>query len=87
MVTLAFEIAIPVEIEFADVPQGVSIIRSKKNYQEFAERGRNWPIYIIGVVASVGVNCSFELPVRYNKARDREGKAEGHSHREGRCAF
>ena len=53
--TLAFEIAVPVEIEFAGVPQGVSIARSKNNYIEFAAGGRNWPIYVLQVVAGVGV--------------------------------
>jgi|SRR5437667_11441966 len=54
--TLAVEIAIPLEIEFADMPEGVSIVRSKNNYIEFAAGGRNWPIYIVSVVATVSLN-------------------------------
>lgn len=54
--TVAFEIAIPVEIDFADVPQGVSIVRSKNNYIEFDAAGRDWPIYVISVVATVSLN-------------------------------
>jgi hypothetical protein len=49
------EIAIPDEIAFPDLPQGISITRSANNYFEFAATGRNWPIYIVSGVTSIGL--------------------------------
>src|SRR6266568_4533671 len=56
MDSLAFEIAIPREIAFADVPEGVSFVRDKNNYIEFGAGGRNWPIYIVHAVTSVSLS-------------------------------
>lgn len=50
-----FEIAIPQEIAFRDPPPGVSIVRSENNYIEFHVTGRNWPVYIVSAVSSVGL--------------------------------
>jgi hypothetical protein len=49
------EIAIPIEIAFADAPDGVSIVRSENNYIEFAETGRNWPVYVITAVSTLSL--------------------------------
>jgi hypothetical protein len=50
-----FEIATPPESRFSDPPEGVSVVRSESNYIEFAEAGRNWPIYTFRVLSTVGL--------------------------------
>ena len=51
-----FSLAIPSEITFLNVPNGISIERSDSNYIEFSDTGRNWPVYIITITSTVALN-------------------------------